>query len=463
MNGMKGPSFTILRAAVLTLAVAGCSEFDVTSLKDNASGDEPAPDTGEFPTDTGFVPPPDGVPLGQLSHDRVDLGVVCGDRIETVTLNSIGDGPLTVTMVQASGAGWALSHADLPAILEPGQTFEVHVQGSGDSEDGTLTIQTDEDGGTNLDIPMTATRDQPPVVTITRPTADSVLSPDADYSFEAMVSDDVDTPDTLTVQWRSSVDGELSTGPVSPDGMAVMGWTSVDQTSGDHRVEIEVQDSCGNTALDSVGFCQNEGYTEDSLDLASWHFEGTALWDTTNEWVELTGPFTAQAGTAFQTSAAVTSDNVVIEFEFYASGGSGADGISLTALDVDRMTSFVGGSGGGLGYLGLPGWSIEIDTYHNGHDPTSQDHLSFHVDGNVGSPAAWVALPDMEDGAWHSAAIAVVGNHVVVAIDGTTYMDTTIDGLIPFSAYVGFSAATGSLTNYHLIDALAVEGFVCDD
>ena len=71
MNGMKGPSFTILRAAVLTLAVAGCSEFDVTSLKDNASGDEPAPDTGEFPTDTGFVPPPDGVPLGQLSHDRV--------------------------------------------------------------------------------------------------------------------------------------------------------------------------------------------------------------------------------------------------------------------------------------------------------------------------------------------------------------------------------------------------------
>ena len=85
-----------------------------------------------------------------------------------------------------------------------------------------------------------------------------------------------------------------------------------------------------------------------------WHFEGTALWDTTNEWVELTGPFTAQAGTAFQTSAAVTSDNVVIEFEFYASGGSGADGISLTALDVDRMTSFVGGSGGGLGYLGLP-------------------------------------------------------------------------------------------------------------
>ena len=333
--------------------VAGCSEFDVTSLKDNASGDEPAPDTGD-PYRYRLSCRHQTVFPGQLSHDRVDLGVVCGDRIETVTLNSIGDGPLDGDDGSSQWCWLGAQSRGSSATLEPGQTFEVHVQGSGDSEDGTLTIQTDEDGGTNLNLPMTATPDQPPVVTITRPTADSVLSPDADYSFEAMVSDDVDTPDTLTVQWRSSVDGDLSTGPVSPDGMAVMGWTSVDQTSGDHRVEIEVQDSCGNTALDSVGFCQNEGYTEDSLDLASWHFEGTALWDTTNEWVELTGPFTAQAGTAFQTSAAVTSDNVVIEFEFYASGGSGADGISLTALDVDRMSSFVGGSGGGLGYLGLP-------------------------------------------------------------------------------------------------------------
>lgn len=58
---------------------------------------------------------------------------------------------------------------------------------------------------------------------------------------------------------------------------------------------------------------------------------------------------------------------------------------------------------------------------------------------------------------------SVVGSHVVVSIDGTTYMDTTIDELTPFSAYVGFTAATGSLTNYHLIDALSVEGFVCDE
>ena len=82
-------------------------------------------------------------------------------------------------------------------------------------------------------------------------------------------------PHTLTVQWRSSVDGDLSTGPVSPDGMAVMGWTSVDQTSGDHRVEIEVQDSRGNTALDSSASARTRA-TPRTVSDRQWHFEGTA-------------------------------------------------------------------------------------------------------------------------------------------------------------------------------------------
>jgi len=442
---------------------SGCSEFDIASLKESSATEDPVPDTGSAPQDTGSPFPSDGTPLGQLSHDQVDLGVVCGDHAETVVLSSIGDAPLTVTVVQVDGAGWTLSHPELPSVLEPGDTFDVHLQGVGDADGGNLTIRTDEDGVTTHVIPLMVSPDQPPTITITRPTAESVLSPDSDYSFQAIVTDDLDPPEMMSVQWRSSVDGDLSSAPVTSDGMALMGWTSVDQTSGDHRVEVEVIDSCGNVAMDSVGFCQNEGYTEDSLDLASWNFEGSALWDTSNEWVELTGPFTNQAGTAFQTSAAVTSDDVIIEFEFYLSGGTGADGISLTALDVDRMTSFVGDTGGGIGFRGLPGWSIELDTYYNGHDPTTADHLSFHIDGDMNSPVAWAALPEMEDGAWHSAAVSVVGNHVTVSIDGTTYMDTIVDGLSPFSAYVGFTAATGSLTNYHLIDALSVEGFVCDD
>jgi hypothetical protein len=44
-----------------------------------------------------------------------------------------------------------------------------------------------------------------------------------------------------------------------------------------------------------------------------------------------------------------------------------------------------------------------------------------------------------------------------------TYIDAEVPALEAFPAYVGFTAATGAATNYHLIDALEVEGFVCDD
>jgi len=160
----------------------------------------------------------------------------------------------------------------------------------------------------------------------------------------------------------------------------------------------------------------------------------------------------------------VSSDAVNIDFEFYVSGGTGADGISLTAIDADRMSTFVGGSGGGIGYYGLPGWSIEIDTWYNSEhsDPTSADHVSVHIDGDVNSPLAWATLPEMEDGAWHLGSVEVVGSHMRVWVDGILYIDDTIPGLTPFDAYVGFTAATGGSTNYHLIDALEVEGFICE-
>ena len=102
---------------------------------------------------------------------------------------------------------------------------------------------------------------------------------------------------------------------------------------------------------------------------------------------------------------------------FFVSGGSGADGFSLTALDVDRMSGFVGSTGGGIGYGGLPGWSIEVDTYYNGHDPTSADHIAFSIDGDVSNPVIWAPLPEMEDGQWHNMKVTVAAPHILAEID----------------------------------------------
>ena len=129
------------------------------------------------------------------------------------------------------------------------------------------------------------------------------------------------------------------------------------------------------------------------------------------------------------------------------------------------MSGFVGSSGGGIGYAGLPGWSIEVDTWYNGenNDPTQSDHLSVHIDGNQGAYEAWAALPEMEDGNWHDMAVSVSGTRMTIEVDGLTYIDQDISGLGAFPAYIGFTGATGSATNWHLIDALEVEAFVCDE
>jgi hypothetical protein len=302
------------------------------------------------------------------------------------------------------------------------------------------------------------------VLTFLAPTDGSVLPVSAVTELIATLEDDRDAPESIALTWSSDVEGVLSTDPASGSGLARYEWDAAARLSGAHLVTLTGTDSCGASSAVQVSFCQDAGYTADSLDLATWYFAGNASYDSANGWVELTKPLTSQSGTAFQTSSTVSGDNVVIQFSFFASGGSGADGLSLTALDSSRMTTYVGELGGGIGYKGLPGWSVEIDTYYNSeyNDPTPMDHVSFHLDGDVYRPLLWATLPEMEDGKWHEMSVSVSGTSVVVDIDGVNYINDTVSGITAFPAYVGFSASTGALTNSHLIDALEVTRSVCE-
>jgi hypothetical protein len=241
-----------------------------------------------------------------------------------------------------------------------------------------------------------------------------------------------------------------------------MVWDGSVQTPGPQTVRATVTDSCGNVASASLSFCQEAGYDTDSLDIDTWNLEGSARYDETGGWVELTDAVEWQAGTAFQTAAQVAGDDVVIAFSFFVGDRAGADGISLTALDADRMTGFVGGAGGGIGYAGLPGWSLEVDTFFNRYDPTEADHLSLHIDGDALNPLAVAELPEVEDGAWHEMEVVARGERMTVTVDGNVYLDLSAPELVSFPAFVGFTGATGASYNAHRIDGLIVEGSVCE-
>lgn len=437
-----------MRHLPVLFLLAACTEYTLDREK-------PQPD---------FADDSPEIPEVSVSPTAIDLGVVCGGAGEgTVTVQNVGTGTLNVRGAELAGEGWVLGVVTLPASLAAGESLDLPVSGGPGA--AVLTVVTDDADRPEIEVPLSVAADQPPTAEIVDPPDGDVLAGDVTTRVRGLVTDDVDAPADLTVSWSSDVDGALVADPTSGTGDSFVPWDPAVRSAGAHRVTLDVTDRCGQSAETSIALCQDQGYTADNLDLSTWHFEGSATWDGTNGWVQLTDTGTDQSGTAFQTGTAVSADNVSIAFRFYVSGGSGADGISLTALDTTRMTSFVGDTGGGIGYAGLPGWSIEVDTWYNGEygDPTPEDHVSLHFDGQPVGPAAWAALPDMEDGAWHDMEVNVLAPHVTVAIDGVTYIDTDLSGFSAFPAYVGFTAATGSATNYHLIDALTVTRSVCGE
>lgn len=440
---------------VLVLAsVTACSEYGINGEKPSGGG-EGGPDIEVYP-------------------DSVDLGVVCGSRDQPITISNVGTDTLELYEIALSGDDWAITGEPELTSLEPDEDTTVILEGT----DGVATLSVrsnDPDEGT-VDVPLSMDGDMAPSVSITSPSNGDIEDIGVAETFTAVVSDDVDSPDALALSWASDIDGVFNTNPADADGNAKAGWDSNAHTAGDHVITLTATDSCGNVISEELGVCQQAGYTSDELDIGSWHTEGGSLWDEVDDYLQLTDTGGYETGSAFATASTVSGSDVDIEFGFYIGGGSGADGFSVTALDTTRMTTWLGSPGCGLGYAGpsaaicvspttdgLPGWTIEVDTYYNGEvDPTSEDHVCFTFDGNLTAMAACAALPEMEDTGWHTMSVSVIDPHVFVAIDGIPYIDQDISGYYDFPAYVGFTAATGGSTNYHLIRSLEVTDYVCE-
>lgn len=430
----------------------GCSDYNLFEKQDN--------------TDAELLP--------QLVIEPypLDAGIVCESTLEegsyTIQLQNQGLGPLEITALEIEG--WVLLNNPSPLEIATMENIGLAVRPLPTGEDGVLTVYTNDPEQDIWQVPLSGQLDRAPELTLVTPESGDVL--EAETQFEALVSDDIDPTEYLMVQWQSNQDGLFSTGEAFADGTVSTLWNEY-HTSGYHNIEVSVVDSCNNITQETVSVCQQLTYDVNALDVNDWNFEGNASWDATNNWVELTPAARWQVGTAFSIGQEVPAGWIDIEFDFYIGDGNGADGISLTALDVARKTTYLGGSGCGIGYGGdapctdgpaLPGWSIEVDTYHNpGYDPTDEDHLMFTFDGDVDDPAAWVVLPEMEDTGWHMMSVRVQQPYVQVSIDGVLYIDQEIPGFYDFDSYIGFTAGTGDFTNRHLIKDLVLRERLCGD
>jgi len=179
-----------------------------------------------------------------------------------------------------------------------------------------------------------------------------------------------------------------------------------------------------------------------------------------------------QAGSAFSTTAVNlaidASFSTFFTFRITNSGGiidgdgTGADGLTFT---VQTVANTAGGSGGGIGYLGINNSvAVEFDTWDNGlgfGDPDG-NHVNFDYNGTFSSAAGAVGVGNrMNNGsiwsAWvdyngvtdslelrlaESSVIRPASPILSTVVDLTTVLGST-------NAFVGFTSGTGSAWGDH--------------
>jgi glucose/arabinose dehydrogenase len=183
-----------------------------------------------------------------------------------------------------------------------------------------------------------------------------------------------------------------------------------------------------------------------------WQLNGAATLTTNG--VRLTPATTTVAGSVFY-PAAVPSGSITAEFDFNISGGNGADGMTFVLADPTAPATSLGGTGGLLGFGGIPGIAVAFDTYKGATDPSS--NFVGITNGMAGSAIGYTttntAVPPLQ-GTTRRATITTTGGRLKVSIDGVQYLDQAVT--LPPTVKVGFTAATGGLTNIHTVSNINI-------
>ena len=220
------------------------------------------------------------------------------------------------------------------------------------------------------------------------------------------------------------------------------------------RIYYNLGDSAGGTGINIIGRSNSNSFSDDfSTDTGSWTYVNSG--QRTNEYIQLTPNTGGQVGQAWYTTA--IHDEFVADFDYYIGGGSGADGLVFMFYKDSVYTPITGGDLGFSDGAPVPGYGIEFDTYYNaGFGDINNRHVGL-VQDMVDNHLVQYNEPRVRDGQWHHARVIVQGPSVVAFIDDMTSpalsyygtIDTTFGGM-------GFSAATGGLTDYHRVDNFRV-------
>ena len=184
-----------------------------------------------------------------------------------------------------------------------------------------------------------------------------------------------------------------------------------------------------------------------------WVYNGSAR--MAGQDLVLTTAKDQQAGSAIF-STPLPSDDLSATFTAHIGGGNGGDGLTFALLAASsNAPNTVGELGEGLGFLGLPGVAVTLDTYREDNDPSANfiGLTTGGVNGKLAYAATATNIPDLRTGT-HTVQITTHGGVVSVVLDGTPVLSQAVK--LPPSVLVAFTGSTGGWYDSHTVTDVAI-------
>lgn len=209
-----------------------------------------------------------------------------------------------------------------------------------------------------------------------------------------------------------------------------------------------------NIPVTGTGVNPREGAPLPSVVAGDWAFNGAATMNGSE--LVLTPATGEQRGSAFFPMP-LPSNGLDVSFSATIGGGNGADGMTFAMLDAATSTpQSIGQGGGGLGFGGLTGIAVTLDTYQGPGEPSS-NFIGLSTGGNAGGGLTYVAtatnIPNLRSGA-HSVRVTASNGNVTVSVDGVQALSAP--ATLPANVLTGFTAATGGWTDRHAVSNVSI-------
>ena len=427
-------------------------------------------DTGSLAaslTGTGLAAGPSlTISTAAINFGNVPIGA---SESNAVTITNVGSTAATISSVTLPSGQFAATGA--PAVssqIAPGASVQVHasfqptVAGVANS-----TFSVGSDGGT-VNLALSGTGTNPPhvdiapsnltlnygnvqvgstgVLTFTltnsggSPATISVSKPPLTGAFHAQTS----LAEGSTIQPGDSVTERVTFSPTSTGVQTTTWQITANDGQGPRNVTFNGTGVSGPVTVPNVGG-------------TGWGLNGAAVPTTGGVKLTTAGPGNIDtSGSAFY-STALPTNGLAVSFDAQLSStdpDTGADGLTLTFADPASPT-LLGGTGGGLGFAGISGVAVALDTFESGTNPSGNFvGISTHPPTGVNNALVWLAtnatdqVPTLRGGTVHVDTLYLNGV-LTVKLNGVQVLSQQVD--LPSTALVGFTGGNGFFTDNHVV------------